>query len=127
MLLKIEFESEIPIYIQLKNSIIDGIAKGELKEGDSLPSVRQLASDIGINLHTVNKAYNLLRDDGFVIMDRRKGAVIGKNSSMLSEEFKEKLGEEIRPVIAESYCRGMTKEEFMSICSKIFDSYCKEK
>ena len=63
MLIKIDFESDTPLYIQLKRQLIQGIARGQLKQGESLPSVRQLAEDIGINMHTVNKAYNLLKQD----------------------------------------------------------------
>ncbi len=57
MFIKIDFESEIPIYIQIKDQIIEGIASGYLDEGESLPSVRQFAKDIGVNMHTVKKAY----------------------------------------------------------------------
>ena len=70
------FESEEAIYVQLKNQIILGIATDRIREGDSLPSVRQLADNIGINMHTVNKAYSVLRQEGFIKLDRRKGAVI---------------------------------------------------
>lgn len=76
MILQIDFESQIPIYEQLKRQIIEGIAKGYLNPGSPLPSVRQLAEDIGINLHTVNKAYNILKSEGYVTIDRRVGAVI---------------------------------------------------
>ncbi len=69
MFLAIDFQSDTPIYMQLKHQIIAGIARGELKEGENLPSVRQLAQDIGINLHTVNKAYSLLKDGKYVLMD----------------------------------------------------------
>ena len=73
MVIKIDFESEEAIYVQLKNQIILGIATDRIREGDSLPSVRQLADNIGINMHTVNKAYSVLRQEGFIKLDRRKG------------------------------------------------------
>ncbi len=76
MVLTIDFNSDEAIYIQLRNQIILGIAMERIHEGDSLPSVRQLADNIGINMHTVNKAYSVLRQEGFVKLDRRKGAVI---------------------------------------------------
>ena len=65
-----------PLYMQIRSQIIAGIARGDLTAGDALPSVRRLASDLGINLHTVNKAYTVLKQEGFVKVDRRKGAVI---------------------------------------------------
>ena len=76
MILSIDFNSDEAIYIQLRNQIIFGIAADEIREGDSLPSVRQLAEDVGINMHTVNKAYAVLRQEGFLKLDRRYGAVI---------------------------------------------------
>ena len=76
MVLKIDFNSDEAIYIQLRNQIIMGIATDRIREGDTLPSVRQMADYIGINMHTVNKAYSVLRQDGFVKLDRRKGAVV---------------------------------------------------
>ena len=76
MFLRIDLESEEPIYLQIRNEVIKGIAKGEIVEGDELPSVRALAEEIGVNMHTVNKSYALLKEDGYVRMDRRKGAVI---------------------------------------------------
>ncbi len=76
MLIEIDFNSDEAIYIQLRNQIIMGIATSMIHEGDTLPSVRQLADNIGINMHTVNKAYNVLRQEGFLQLDRRRGAVI---------------------------------------------------
>ena len=81
------------IYVQLMNQIILGIATSRLREGDALPSVRQLADTIGINMHTVNKAYALLRQEGFVTIDRRKGAVIAVDVDKIKalEEMKQHL------------------------------------
>ena len=76
MVLKIDFNSDEAIYIQLRNQIIMGIATDMIREGDTLPSVRQMADYIGINMHTVNKAYSVLRQEGFVKLDRRRGAVV---------------------------------------------------
>lgn len=76
MIVEIDFNSDEAIYIQLRNQIIIGIATERLREGETLPSVRQLADDIGINMHTVNKAYSVLKQEGFVKLDRRRGAVI---------------------------------------------------
>ena len=73
--MKIDFNSDEAIYIQLRNQIIMGIATDRIREGDTLPSVRQMAEYVGINMHTVNKAYSVLRQEGFVKLDRRKGAV----------------------------------------------------
>ena len=58
MVIEIDFQSDEALYTQLMNQIIMGIATSRLQEGDPLPSVRQLADTIGINMHTVNKAYS---------------------------------------------------------------------
>lgn len=76
MIVRIDQKSEEPLYLQIRSQIIAAIARGELVPGTALPSVRSLASDLGINLHTVNKAYAVLRDEGYVRMRGRAGAVI---------------------------------------------------
>ena len=93
MVIEIDFQSDEALYTQLMNQIIMGIATSRLQEGDPLPSVRQLADTIGINMHTVNKAYSLLRQEGFVSIDRRKGAVICLDVDKLRamEELKQNL------------------------------------
>lgn len=78
MIIKIDKMNPTPIYQQLRNEIVAAIAAGELRPGDQLPSVRSLASDLGINLHTVNKAYAVLRDEGYVLMRGRSGAVVAE-------------------------------------------------
>mgnify|MGYP000573960079 CR=1 FL=1 len=89
MIIEVDFNSDEALYMQLRNQIILGIATNRFHEGDVLPSVRQLADTIGINMHTVNKAYTVLKQEGFVKVDRRKGAVIavdeGKKQAMLDD------------------------------------------
>lgn len=122
MYLKIEFESDIPIYVQIRNQIIEGIASGKLKEGDELPSIRQLASDFGINLHTVNKAYDMLKNDGFLAVHRRKGVVIS-NNAVADDKFIEVFKSQVGPFLAEALCRGMTQKQIIELCSKILGGY----
>jgi len=122
MLLKIDLQSEIPIYLQLKAEIIEGIAGGELKPGDALPSVRQLAVDLGINLHTVNKTYNILKQDGFLVVHRQKGVVISRRETMkITDEYLGRLKDELRPVIAEAFARGMQTDDFVNLVTAVFD------
>ncbi|EJO5347889.1 GntR family transcriptional regulator [Clostridium botulinum] len=123
MILEIDFESQTPIYEQLKRQIIKGIAKGDLSPSDPLPSVRQMAEDIGINLHTVNKAYNILKSEGYVTIDRRIGAVINNNFPKKTEEYKNTLKEELEYITADAHCRGFSKEEFIKFCQDILKEY----
>ena len=121
MILKLDFESEIPIYIQLRNQIVVAIAHGELSQGEKLPTIRNLAEDLGINNMTVNKSYAMLKQEGFISIDRRHGA---KVNPILTPDFKfkEKLEDDLTLVISEAEIRGMKKDEFMKICENIFDS-----
>ncbi len=122
MIIKIDLQSEIPIYNQLQNSIIEGIASGHLKPGEPLPSVRNMASDLGVNMHTVNKAYNLLKQEGFIQIHRQKGVVINPDGMPgVTSEYLKKFKQDIRPIIAEALCRGMTGKEFDKFCNVIFD------
>lgn len=121
MIINLDLQSETPIYIQLKNKIIEGIASKELLPGEDLPSVRTMAADLGVNMHTVNKAYQLLKKDGFILIHRQKGVVIHPDGlPTVNDEFIEGLKEQIRPLISESICRGMDEKKFVEICQKIF-------
>lgn len=109
MLIRIDFSSEEALYVQLYNQIICGIANADLRQGDALPSVRELADHIGINMHTVNKAYAILRREGYVRLDRRHGAVIDVNSDKL--HALEALKSEMRISLAKALCRGLSEED----------------
>lgn len=131
MIISLNMSSDIPIYVQLRNQIVTGIGKGELRAGESLPSVRQMAQDAGINTMTVNKAYQILKAEGFIEIDRRKGATVCPVYSK-DISFREKLEAELELLSAEACLEGMKKEEFLSICEKIFScmhpgtGYCTE-
>ena len=121
MVLKIDFNSDEAIYIQLRNQIIIGIATEEIRNGDSLPSVRELANHIGINMHTVNKAYSVLKQEGFVKVDRRKGAVICIDIDKY--EALQELKQEMRVLLAKAHCKNISRGEIHRIIDEIFDAY----
>ena len=121
MILKIDFNSEEALYIQLCNQIIVGIATESLREGDSLPSVRQLADEIGINMHTVNKAYTVLKQEGFVKVDRRRGAVIAIDADRISDL--EQMRESLRVILARASCRNISREEVHALIDEIYEEY----
>src|SRR5690625_1315551 len=121
MYIQLDFESEIPIYEQLKDEIIIGIAKKQLVPGERLPSVRALASDIGINLHTVNKAYQQLKQEGFLLIHRQRGVVVHPDGPPKTDKaYEKKLKATLRPLIADSVCRGMTKQKYLELCEIIY-------
>ena len=92
MLIEIDFNSDEALYVQLQNQIIMGIATATIQEGESLPSVRQLADTVGINMHTVNKAYSILKQEGFIQLDRRRGAVIAIDADKAKAYIRRELG-----------------------------------
>lgn len=124
MLIRLDFESEHPIYTQLVQQIITGIAKQEILPGERLPSVRSLAADIGINLHTVNKAYQQLKQDDFILIHRQRGVVVNPAGIPRADKaYKDKLAGKLHPVIAESICRGMNEDDFLTFCSTLFNEF----
>ncbi len=122
MIIKINFNSTEAIYMQLRNQIIMGIATAKLQEGDSLPSVRQLAEEVGINMHTVNKAYALLREEGIIHLDRRRGAVIAIDMDKL--QAMEDMKQQLSVVLAKGRCKNITKEDVYTLVDEIFEEYC---
>lgn len=78
MVLVIDDSSDVPIYQQLRNQIVMGISDGRLKPGEQLPTVRALAEEIGVNAMTVNKAYRLLKQEGYIVTERRNGARVSR-------------------------------------------------
>lgn len=121
MIIKINFQSDEAIYLQLRNQIIMGIATSQLNEGDVLPSVRQLAEDIGINMHTVNKAYTVLKQDGFVQVDRRRGAIVAVDPDRM--RALEAVKQDLRVILAEASCRGLDKQDIHKLIDEIYDNY----
>lgn len=121
MLIKIDFSSEEAIYQQLCNQIILGIATAALEEGQALPSVRQMADEIGINMHTVNKAYSILRQEGFVKMDRRRGAIVSVDVDAL--RARAQVEKDLRKLLAQARCRNMTRQELHRMVDSIYDDY----
>ena len=122
MLIEIDFNSSEAIYTQLCNQIILGIATAQYHDGDQLPSVRALAETIGINMHTVNKAYTILQQEGFVKIDRRRGVVIAVDIDKL--EALQETEQNLAIVLARAFCRGVSREEVHELVDHLFDN-CK--
>ena len=117
MILTFDFSSDVPLYLQLRNQIVIGIAEGKLAPGEKLPTIRALADESGINMMTVSKAYQILKQEGYIVTDRRKGAVVaGAPASRISEETLR----ELRLKISELRLAGMKKEEILAMIEKIY-------
>jgi DNA-binding transcriptional regulator YhcF (GntR family) len=116
VLIKIDIYAEKPIYEQLRDSIIMGIASGQLAEGESLPSARRLAGDLGVNFHTINKAYDTLRNDGYIVMNRRKTAIVATKKA--HGNLSAKLAEKLALCAAEAICNGIDESAFTEVCAE---------
>lgn len=119
--IEIDFNSEEAIYMQLRNQIIWAIATDGLHEGEVLPSVRQLADRIGINMHTVNKAYTVLKQEGILTIDRRRGAVVRIDADKLYA--KEELRSDLKYVLAKAFCKNISREEVHEMVDEIYEEY----
>ena len=121
MILEIDFNSDEALYIQLRNQIVIGIATSQLSAGDSLPSVRQLADRVGINMHTVNKAYSVLRQEGYIKLDRRKGAVVAIDYDQVVATGQ--IMTMLQSVLAEAICKDIQRDDIHAMVDEIYDEF----
>ena len=121
MIIEVDFNSDEAIYIQLCIQIIMGIATSVIHEGDSLPSVRRLADTIGVNMHTVNKAYSVLKREGYISLDKRRGAVISLDIDKLEEL--QVMKRQLQIVLARGCCKNISRQEVHELVDEIFDDY----
>ena len=119
MLIRLDFKSEVPIYLQIRNQIVLGIGKGDLRAGESLPTVRQFAQDAGVNAMTVSKAYTLLKNEGFLSIDRRHGATV--NPARNEDGAAKSLEPQLELMVSEAGHKGICENEFLSICRRVYD------
>lgn len=120
MILSLDFSSETPIYMQIRNQIMLGIAEGKLKPGEKLPSIRMLADESGVNMMTVNKAYQLLKQEGIIAIDRRSGAIVSSVNNNKTEAIT-KLSAELKLVISEAKLKGIDKAEMRDLLDCLYE------
>ena len=121
MIIKIDFNSDEAIYMQITNQIIMGIAKRQICDGDQLPSIRNMADEIGINMHTVNKAYTVLRQAGYVKLDRRRGAIVSVDVDKI--EAIEEIRRELSVTLAKAGFMHISKEEIHELVDEIYNKH----
>ena len=118
MILRLNFSSEVPIYQQIRNQIVIGIAAGELRPGEKLPAIRALAEDTGINMMTVNKAYQILKQEGYITTDRRGATTVAlREGGKIPSETEESL----RLRLCELRLAGLQREEMLALCARLWD------
>ncbi len=122
MIIELDMTKDTPIYEQLKQQIVAGIARGKLQPGEPMPSVRQLAADLSINLHTVAKAYGQLKDEGYLTVHRSRGVIVNPAQKFVADEaYIDALGEAIEPHALAARSRGVSKQQWLEICEKAYD------
>lgn len=121
MWITVDFDSDEAIYMQVYHQIIEGIATERIRKGETLPSVRQLAGNIGINMHTVNKAYSVLREEGYITLDRHKGAVIALDLDRMAAV--ECMAKDLRTIIARAKCHCLSAEQIHEIVDSVIDEF----
>lgn len=124
MLLQLDFGSDVPIYMQIRNQIVLGIADGRLQPGERLPTIRALANECGVNTMTVNKAYARLKQEAFIEADRRSGAVVRMPAGVRragDESLPRRAQEALRLAIAEAKLAGMNREALVELCGRLYD------
>lgn len=121
MILTLDLNSDIPLYLQLRDRITEEIAEGRLVEGNSLPATRALAADFGINFHTVNKAYGLLRQQGLIRLNRKTGAVVA--AAPMDPLFRREWTARARTLLAEAIARGIPADEVLAACQSMLASF----
>ena len=119
MLLKLDFGSDQPIYMQIRNQIVLGIAQGQLRPGERLPTIRALAEECGINMMTVSKAYQLLRQEGYIATDRRMGAVVAEREEPAGPSRETVEGLRLR--LGELRLAGLDVDEALRLCRELYE------
>ena len=117
-MISLDFSGDVPIYQQLRNQIVMGIATGELRPGEKLPTIRSLASELSINMMTVSKAYQMLKQEGYIASDRRNGAWVALRTD--GQAALHKLEDSLRLIVAEARVAGIDEAAFMALCHELY-------
>ena len=119
MIMKLDFAGSVPIYQQIRDQIVQAVAEGIFTDGDKLPTIRALAGEIGVNTMTVNKAYQLLKQEGYIITDRRSGAVV-RCAGNRKEAVEREIAKDLELLAAEAKIAGISRQEFLELCGKVY-------
>lgn len=120
MKLTIDLQSTTPIYTQIRNAVIKAVADGELLAGEQLPSIRALAQALGVNLHTVNKAYAQLADEGFVQMRRGLGAVVATEMPTADLAYRQQTMPKLTAMITEAKLRKVDQATLTALIESVY-------
>ncbi len=117
MLIVFDFQSDIPLYLQLRNQVVVGIAQGKLVPGEKLPTIRALAEESGVNMMTISKAYQLLKREGYILTERRCGTIVAPLQKSVIEES---TIDQLRLILSEFRVSGLSEEDTLSLCGELY-------
>src|SRR5699024_10183175 len=124
MIIQIDKLSQVPIYIQLTNQLKHLIILGDLKDHESLPSVRSLAGDLGVNMHTVNKAYNILVEEN-ILTKSQQGYVVNPDRSITKDRLND-LEKRIENLLLDIFIHNVPDQEIKEIFNQKVKNLKKE-
>ncbi len=120
MLIAIDEKDPRPLYLQIAAQVKEQVQKGELRPGDELPPVRELADSLGINLHTVRSAYLRLRDQGVIDLrlGRRARVARRQTAELTPSEADRTLGAQVRELVADAFLLGLSTDDLHALLDR---------
>lgn len=118
-----EFHANIPIYLQVVEKIKMQILSNTLKPGDKLPSVRELALELGVNPNTIQRAFLELEREGFIRTERAVGRYVAENPQLIQQYKQHQIHESIHNFLEHMQSLGMSKKEIILYLQKEDDSH----
>ena len=124
MYITIDERDSRPLYQQIVDEIKELIARGELREGSSLPPVRQVSSDLGVNLNTVAFAYRRLQSDGLIKVRHGSGAIVRSRTAAAKTD--EQLRSQLRSALTQLVLAGLKRTEIRALISEELNNLMRE-
>ena len=126
MFLSINQNDNRPLYLQIINQIKEQVGNGTLKPGDELPSVREVADSLGINLHTVRSAYLKLRDQGIINLHLGRRARIAKRLPQKHLDLETDIQKRLQELITDALVRGIQPDDLRKLINRQLEQLKKE-
>ena len=115
-------QSELPIYAQIREQLKEQILNGRIPEGSTLPSIRQLAKEVGVSVITTTRAYNDLEAEGFIASMQGKGSVVlSTDNNLLKEQSLMRIEEGLTTAIETARTMGMSEEELLNVFKNLLE------
>lgn len=116
-------QSELPIYAQIKEQLKEQILNGQIPEGTVLPSIRNLAKEVGCSVITTSRAYSDLEAEGFIATAQGRGSIVlSQNNDLLREQYLKRIEEGLFTAIQTARLIHLTREELISMAGMLWDT-----